>query len=76
MNSKTELLVSEGRKPTLAAIADDLNGGAWDALYYAAEEQVCALIDQGRISEDFFSRHQDYQEEARCLMADALREFA
>jgi len=53
-----------------------LNNGDWDALYYATEEQVARLIDSGRISEDFFSRHQDYQEEMRVVMNQTLAEFA
>ena len=74
--SKTEQRIIEGKKATLESIATDLNNGAWDALYYATEEQVSNLIDSGRICEDFFSRHQDYQEEMRVMMNQAMAEFA
>jgi len=74
--SKTEQRISEGKKVTLEAIETDLNNGDWDALYYATEEQVTSLIDSGRISEDFFSRHQDYQEEMRVMMNQVMAEFA
>jgi hypothetical protein len=74
--SKTEQRISEGKKATLETIEADLNSGDWDALYYATEEQIKSLIDSGRISEDFFSRHQDYQEEMRVMMNQAMAEFA
>ena len=74
--SMTETQIDNGQPVTLDAIAADLNGGEWDALYYATEEQIVALIDAGRISEDFFSRHQDYQEEMRVMMNQAMAEFA
>ena len=74
--SKTEQRISEGKKATLESIATDLNNGDWGALYYATEEQIKSLIDSGRISEDFFSRHQDYQEEMRVMMNQVLAEFA
>jgi len=74
--SITEQRISEGQKATLQSIATDLNNGDWDALYYATEEQIKSLIDSGRISEDFFSRHQDYQEEMRVMMNQVLAEFA
>ena len=74
--SMTETLAGNAQPITLAAIAADLNGGEWDALYYATEAQIVALIDAGRICEDFFSRHQDYQEEMRVLMNQAMAEFA
>ena len=74
--SMTETLAGNAQPITLDAIAADLNGGEWDALYYATEAQIVALIDAGRICEDFFSRHQDYQEEMRVLMNQAMAEFA
>ena len=74
--SITEQRISEGKKATLETIEADLNNGDWDALYYATEEQIKSLIDSGRISEDFFSRHQDYQEEARVMMNQLMAEFA
>tara|TARA_R100000329_G_scaffold103121_1_gene84815 strand:+ start:100 stop:327 length:228 start_codon:yes stop_codon:yes gene_type:complete len=72
----TETLAGNAQPITLDAIAADLNGGEWDALYYATEEQIVALIDAGRICEDFFSRHQDYQEEMRVMMNQVMAEFA
>ena len=74
--SKTEQRINEGKKVTLEVIETDLNSGNWDALYYATEEQISKLIDSGRICEDFFSRHQDYQEEMRQLMNQVMAEFA
>lgn len=74
--SMTEKLVGAAQPITLDAIAADLNSGEWDALYYATEDQITALIDAGRICEDFFSRHQDYQEEMRVMMNQAMAEFA
>jgi hypothetical protein len=72
----TETQIENGQPVTLDAIATDLNGGQWDALYYATEAQIVALIDAGRICEDFVPRHQDYQEEMRVLMNQAVAEFA
>ncbi len=74
--SITEQRISEGKKATQESIATDLNNGDWDALYYATEDQVTRLIDSGRISEDFFSRHQDYQEEMSMMMNEVMAEFA
>ena len=73
--SMTETLVENTKPITLDAIAADLNGGEWDALYYATEEQIVALIDAGRICEDFFSRHKDYQEEMRVMMNQVMAEY-
>ena len=56
---------------TLADIESDLNTGNWDALYFVTEKQIDRLIETGRIDEDFSSRHQDYAEEMRCLIASA-----
>lgn len=74
--SMTETLAENTQPVTLDAIAADLNGGEWDALYYATEEQIVALIDAGRICEDFFSRYQEYQEEMRVMMNQVMAEFA
>lgn len=74
--SITETLAGNAQPITLDAIESDLNGGEWDALYYATEKQITALIDAGRICEDFFSRHQDYQEEIRVMMNQVIAEFA
>lgn len=71
----TEKLIEEGKAITLQSIETDLNNDCWTALYYATEEQINTLISQNRISEDFFSRHQTYQEEMRCLKAEAEAEF-
>ena len=70
----TETQIDNGQPVTLDAIAADLNGGEWDARYYATEEQIVALIDAGRICEDFFSRHQDHQEEMRVMMNQVMAE--
>jgi len=66
--SITETQISNGQRVTLNAIETDLNAGKWDALYFAKEEQILALINANRICEDFLSRHQDYQEEMRVMM--------
>jgi hypothetical protein len=74
--SKVEQLVENSKPVTLDAIESDLNNNCWDALYFATEEQISSLIDSGKIDEDFYSRHQDYQEEMRCLRAEAQAEFS
>jgi len=56
-------------------IASRLNNGDWEPLYSATQKQIDTLINQGKIDEEFFTRHQDYQEEVRCMMGDALEEF-
>jgi len=56
-------------------IASRLNNGDWEPLYSATQKQIDTLINQGKIDEEFFTRHQDYQEEMRCMMGDALEEF-
>lgn len=76
MISICETMIGEGRKVTLQALRDDLSAGVMDALYYASESQILTLIERGQISEDYHAHHQTYQEEMRCLMADALREFS
>ena len=53
---------------TREALAADLNNGDLTSLYFASEDQILALINTNRISEDFLARHQDYQEEMRVLM--------
>ncbi len=55
---------------TLDEIATSLNAGNWEPLYTATEEQIMQLTAEGKIDEDFYSRHQDYQEEMRCMMAE------
>ena len=72
--SMTETLVENTKPITLDAIAVSKRW-RWDALYYATEEQIVALIDAGRICEDFFSRHQDYQEEMRVMMNQVMAEY-
>jgi len=56
-------------------IASRLNNGDWEPLYSATQKQIDTLINQGKIDEEFFTRHQDYQEEVSCMMGDALEEF-
>ncbi len=73
---KTERQVAARRPITLKAIAEDLKGGDWDALYYATEEQIISLINSNHICEDFLTRHQDYQEEMRIMMNQTIAEFA
>ncbi len=67
--SLTTNKINDGKKPTLLDIETDLINDEWDALYFATERQICSLIEQGRIDEDFLSRHQDYQEESRIMCA-------
>ena len=71
MTNLVESKIEAGKKFTLTDIVSDLNTGNWCPLYYITEEQVDNLIEKGRIDEDFQSRHQDYQEEMRCLIASA-----
>jgi hypothetical protein len=68
--SRVTQKAEKNQKPTQADIAFDLNNGDWDALYFATDNQISALIDRGLIEEDFFSRHQDYQEEMRIMTAE------
>ena len=56
-------------------IASRLNNGDWEPLYSATQKQIDTLINQGKIDEDFFTRHQDYQEEMSCVVSDVLEEF-
>tara|TARA_R110002126_G_C10243277_1_gene481272 strand:- start:459 stop:668 length:210 start_codon:yes stop_codon:yes gene_type:complete len=65
----TEKLIEQGRKVTLKAIEADLKADWWDALYYASYDQISNLVNQGRIDEDFVSRHYNYQEEMRAMLA-------
>tara|TARA_R100001377_G_C3140719_1_gene92574 strand:- start:258 stop:446 length:189 start_codon:yes stop_codon:yes gene_type:complete len=51
-------------------IASKLNNGDWEPLYFATEKQIDTLIEAGKINEEFYSRHQDYQEEMRGMMAE------
>jgi hypothetical protein len=67
---RTEDKINAGKKINLSDIADDLNAGHWDALYYATELQINKLIDANRIDEDFAARHWDYAEEMHCMMRD------
>ncbi len=69
--SHTEDKIMASKKITNKDIATDLINGDWDALYFATEDQIASLIRCDLISEDFSSRHQDYQEEMRCLIASA-----
>ena len=50
--------------------------GVYNKLDEVQQSVVDSLIEQGKIDEDFYSRHQDYQEEVRCMMGDALEEFS
>lgn len=68
--SRVTSKIENGFKPTMVDIAIDLNNGDWDALYFATEKQINKLIDDGKISEDFSSRYEDYQEEMRCMAAE------
>lgn len=67
---KTELKIFAGMKFTLSDLADDLNAGWLDALYYATEQQMHRLVEAKRISEDLLWRWGDYQEEAAQLEDD------
>lgn len=72
MSNQVEQLIEVGKKITLSAIESDLNSDNWDALYYASETQIRKLIESGKIDEDFFTRHQNYQEEMRVLMNEFI----
>jgi hypothetical protein len=60
---KTEQRIEDGKTPTLSDVADDLNAGHYDALYYATYKQMYELVDQKRIDEDLLWKHDDYQSE-------------
>ncbi len=61
--------IDGGKNPTLLDIETDLINGEWEALYFATEQQIHSLIEQGRIDDGFYSHHQDYQEELRMMCA-------
>ena len=67
--------IEQGKRVTKESILEALHGGDWDVLYYAKEMQITNLIDQGKIDEDFDIQFHNYQEEYRCMMADAREEF-
>lgn len=69
-SNRVNTKIENGKPFTLADIKADLLSGNWDPLYYATEAQINTLIDRGDIDEDFSSRHQDYQEEMRCMKAE------
>jgi hypothetical protein len=72
---KTENKIDAGKKITLSDIADDLNAGHHDALYYATEQQMQKLVDAKRIDEDLWWRHGDYQEEMACMIEDECQRW-
>ncbi len=70
MTNLVETKIEQRKRITLVDIETDLNSGNWDALYFAKEKQIDSLIRQGRISEDFMARHDNYQEDMRCMLAE------
>lgn len=69
MKNHTEDLIESGKKATLTSILEDIKADNWNCLYFATEAQICKLIDQGSIDEDFHSRHQNHQEEMRVMVS-------
>jgi hypothetical protein len=66
--SKTENAIDNEKPVTDQMIIDDLKNGLTICLYFATEDQVDRLIDNGDIDEDYSSVFQDYQEELRILI--------
>ena len=62
--------IEESVKVSTSAVLEALNEGEWDVLYFAKEEMITELIDEGRIDEDFGTRYQVYQEEMRSMMSE------
>ena len=72
MTNLVETKIEAGQEFTSDDVATDLNSGNWDALYFAKERMILDLIEANRIDEDFYSRHQEYQEEMRIMVAEGV----
>lgn len=76
MTGITEKRIEEGKKATLKSILEDLNNGHYTALYFTSEDQICTLIEQGKVSEDLWSDWVSYSEDMRIMINDAIAEFS
>ena len=76
MTGITENRIAEGKKATLKSILEDLNNGIYSALYFTSEDQICTLIEQGKVSEDVWPTWVSYSEDMRIMMNDAIAEFS
>ncbi len=76
MTGITEKRIEEGKKATLKSILEDLNNGHYTALYFTSEDQICTLIEQGKVSEDVWPTWVSYSEDMRIMMNDAIAEFS
>jgi len=72
----TEKRIEEGKKATLKSILEDLNNGIYTALYFTSEDQICRLIEQGKVSEDLWPDWVSYSEDMRIMMNAAKDEFS
>jgi hypothetical protein len=68
--TNTIKLIEQGKKATLESIELDVKSGDLECLYFASEKQINALVSKGKIDNDYYSIHQDYQEEMRCMTAE------
>ena len=76
MMGTTAKRISEGKKATLNSILEDLNNDRYTALYFTSEDQICTLIEQGKVSSDLWSEWVSYNEEMRVMMYEAVAEFS
>jgi hypothetical protein len=72
----TEKRISEGKKATLKSILTDIDNGIYTALYFTSEDQICRLIEQGKVSEDLWSDWVSYSEDMQIMINDAKDEFS
>jgi hypothetical protein len=72
----TEKRISEGKKATLKSILTDIDNGIYTALYFTSEDQICRLIEQGKVSEDLWSDWVSYSEDMQIMMNAAKDEFS
>ena len=76
MMGTTAKRIAEGKKATLKSILEDLNNERYTALYFTSEDQICTLIEQGKVSEDVWPTWVSYSEDMRIMMNDAIAEFS
>jgi hypothetical protein len=76
MMGTTAKRIAEGKKATLKSILEDLNNERYTALYFTSEDQICTLIEQGKVSSDLWSSWVSYSEDMRIMMNDAIAEFS
>ena len=76
MMGTTAKRIVKGKKATLKSILEDLNNERYTALYFTSEDQICTLIEQGKVSSDLWPTWVSYSEDMRIMMNDAIAEFS